>query len=302
MSVKITEQTHTVTVDEGTVRVVTAATQGPPGPKGDPGDADMSEIEDHIEGSENVHGIPDTSQLATQDDLANLELLPEPGNDGDVLTLADGSPTWAEPEGGGLDPTGEEVITGDWLFDRENLRAGTSSRLAIGLGASAPGTNSISVGYKAGQNSNATSDRINIGPEAGYSATSSRQVNIGVRAGDRCAAASVISIGWWAGMQSEAASSVYIGRGAGRSNSRDDRLMIHEGSSGNENPTPLIDGRFRSGTDPDDFEYSKGVKINGHLEVTDQLILHSPDGTRWAITVDDSGNLSATEASEEITP
>jgi hypothetical protein len=108
-NVIVEEPKHNVIVEDGLVRVVAVTEQGPAGPQGPPGDLDEEQlqaivddtVDAHSAETTDVHGIPDTSVLATQDDLENLDVLPGPGDDGDVLTLADGSPTWAAPEGGG---------------------------------------------------------------------------------------------------------------------------------------------------------------------------------------------------------
>jgi hypothetical protein len=86
-----------------------------------------------------------------------------------------------------------------------------------------------------------------------------------------------------AGRQASAEHACYIGNGAGRGNNRDDRLIIDQSAGSTLNPPanlvdPLLDGRFRDGIDPDDFAYSKGLKVNGILEATDYLVLKSPDG------------------------
>lgn len=327
-NVQVTEQVHRVIVEDDRVRVVTAGVPGPQGPKGDPGDLDTDELEQIVDGAvsvhaahtQDVHGIPDTTQLATQADLDNLEVLPDGGTDGEVLTLADGSPTWAAPEGGGLDPEGDETITGEWEFTSGKLGLANTSNfnnagMVIGSRNTEPSLRSILIGYQIHEASdsvrighssvgaNGGSYSTTVGQDAGALNTTSGKVLFGRRAGRQASGLSQLCVGQSAGERQSGDYPVFIGQNAGRDNDRDHRLIIDSAPGNDGNLVdPLIDGRFRSGTDPDDFEYSKGVKVNGHLEATDQLILRSPDGTRWAITVDDEGNLSTQPATEAITP
>lgn len=279
----------------------------------------------HASATTNVHGIANVSELATQADLANIDVLPggttgallvhgaadwqtlPAGTDTHVLTLASGEPTWAAPEGGGgLDPDGAETITGDWKFTRSHLKIGTDSPttsepMAIGVRSSATNPGALAIGVHA----RAWNRTIAIGTYAGGNASLQHSVAIGHYAlqGNSGNPYTVIGIGYFAGQMNNGEVCLFLGSGAGRNNNRDDRLIIDSHRDGTANLIdPLIDGRFRSGTDADSFAYSKGVKINGHLETTDQLILHSPDGTRWAVTVDDNGDLSTTAATDAITP
>jgi len=110
------------------------------------------------------------------------------------------------------------------------------------------------------------------------------------------------AFGYYAGYENSGAYQVALGSEAGRGNTRDNRLIIHSSVSA-DLTTPLIDGRFTAGTDAgDSFAYVKGVKVNGLLEATDSLVLTSPDGTRYKVTVANGGTLTVASTTEEITP
>ncbi|TVS18807.1 MAG: hypothetical protein EA417_02160, partial [Gammaproteobacteria bacterium] len=89
----------------------------------------------------------------------------------------------------------------------------------------------------------------------------------------------------------------FLGYEAGRDNTRNDLLVIRADTG------TLLQGRFRSNTDPDAFAYTKGLHVDGILEAAEYIVLTSPNGTRWKIEVDNSGNLTTSDASVgEIIP
>lgn len=219
-----------------------------------------------------------------------------------------GKPVSGDVGGVGADPAADETITGVWSFDQEivqNVAASVAigkdlgtvgpNSVAIGLNASAPSGlgHQVSVGRNSGNNSG--NYAVCIGYSAGVSGLSrNNSVAIGGFASAYASGNNSVAIGRNAGYQtpSSAYDTVYIGHNAGYTNAEPARLLIHSSTSTGESLTDaLIDGRFSAGTG-----YRKGIKINGDLEATDELVIRSPNGTRWNITVDDTGALSAIEA------
>ena len=188
----------------------------------------------------------------------------------------------------------------------------------------------VMIGHEAGSFDAETTSSVAVGDRAGRDMLGDRNVVVGPDAGDEMTGDSNIVIGDTTGafptvdgdhnivLGSHAAGtqerrSVAFGVGLPSSPAnRPFRLAVHNtDESSNDWPTRiLIDGRFQSGTDSDSFAYAKGVKVRGILEVAPddendaetELVLMRADGTRRAITLDNSDNIVVRAPSGEITP
>jgi len=106
---------------------------------------------------------------------------------------------------------------------------------------------------------------------------------IGHQAGYNTAGSGNVFVGEGAGFNATGTGNVMLGTRAGYSETGSNRLYISSGQG-----TDLVYGEFDN-----DF-----LKVNGDLEVTgsDGLILNSPNGTRYKVTVSDAGVLSTSLA------
>jgi hypothetical protein len=177
----------------------------------------------------------------------------------------------------------------------------SGSAFGYSAGYENSGAHQSAFGYYAGY-LNSGAHQSAFGYYAGRQNSGDHQSAFGYSAGRLNSGAHQSAFGYFAGYENSGAYQVALGSEAGRGNTRDNRLIIHSSVSA-DLTTPLIDGRFTAGTDAgDSFAYVKGVKVNGLLEATDSLVLTSPDGTRYKVTVANGGTLTVASTTEEITP
>ena len=161
---------------------------------------------------------------------------------------------------------------------------------AAGKGSAAGLSGTIVIGNGGGSASD--TDSIFIGDASGSSSSGQRNVFLGRRSGNETSGSYNVMIGdsagYGDGSGTAGSNNVYIGASSGVGKTENHRLRIDTNSSANTNNTPLIYGEFDN-----DF-----LKVNGDLEVTgsDGLILTSPNGTRYKVTVTDAGALSVATA------
>ena len=180
------------------------------------------------------------------------------------------------------------------------LGAGSSPALAANI----TGSRNISIGVNSLETATAASDNIALGHDSGKRAGGSKNIFLGYRtaylgtnndtniannvvighqAGYNTAGSNNVFVGEGAGFNAAGTGNVMLGTRAGYSETGSNRLYISSGQG-----TDLVYGEFDN-----DF-----LKVNGDLEVTgsDGLILNSPNGTRYKVTVSDAGVLSTSLA------
>ena len=223
-----------------------------------------------------------------------------------------GSATTAIGQGAGQNSTGNNNTFIGALAAGSNTTGGSNVAVGGGLGAggaaalvaNTTGSNNAAIGVDSLRTAVSASYNIGIGRYSGYKAGGSNNIFLGYRtawvgtdndtnitnnvvighqAGYNTAGSGNVFVGEGAGFNATGTGNVMLGTRAGYSETGSNRLYISSGQG-----TDLVYGEFDN-----DF-----LKVNGDLEVTgsDGLILNSPNGTRYKVTVSDAGVLSTSLA------
>lgn len=178
--------------------------------------------------------------------------------------------------------------TGNLALGFQCLRSITTGYYNIALGNSAgiyltTGFNNFLAGHTAGNKLTTGSNNFLMGRETGYELTTgSNNVGIGLNvlrvittAGNNTA------VGHTAGFSATGSANIFLGYQAGYNETGSNKLYIANSSTS----TPLIGGDFSANT----------ITTPASIEITDTakgVILKSPDGTRWRVTIDNTGALT----------
>ena len=223
-----------------------------------------------------------------------------------------GSATTAIGQAAGQNSTGNNNTFIGALAAGSNTTGGSNVAVGGGLGAggagalaaNTTGSNNAAIGVDSLRTAVSASYNIAIGRYSGYKAGGSSNIFLGYRtawvgtdndtnitnnvvighqAGYNTAGSGNVFVGEGAGFNATGTGNVMLGTRAGYSETGSNRLYISSGQG-----TDLVYGEFDN-----DF-----LKVNGDLEVTgsDGLILNSPNGTRYKVTVSDAGVLSTSLA------
>ena len=171
---------------------------------------------------------------------------------------------------------------------------GTGGEIAIGTNAcfgNAAKTNGIGLGIQALYNVSGSAN-IGIGLNAGNGNSGNYNISIGNSAGQyRILSSSNVNIGYASGYNGRGSDNIYLGAWCGAvptSNSIIENKMLRIGTKGGASEEYLEKELIIGNMDPD-VEGGAWLLVNGELRTK------SPNGTIWAIKVDDNGSLSTQE-------
>jgi hypothetical protein len=159
------------------------------------------------------------------------------------------------------------------------------------------------IGYYAGYQNTGAYQTV-AGYFAGYQNTGDRQTVIGYYAGRQNIGDRQTAIGYTAGYLNTGDETIFIGNEAGRDNSLPNQLEISQRSI-NANPiiqADLSNGRTKIGHPKVTAagDYTHMLDVNGSMKADnveietagDGVIMKSPDGTKYKLTVENGGTLS----------
>jgi len=189
--------------------------------------------------------------------------------------------------------SGASIRIGEGSGESDNPE-GTGGEIAIGTNAcfgNAAKTNGIGVGIQALYNVSGSAN-IGIGLNAGNGNSGNYNISIGNSAGQyRILSSSNVNIGYASGYNGRGNDNIYLGAWCGAvptSNSIIENKMLRIGTKGGASEEYLEKELIIGNMDPD-VDGGAWLLINGELRTK------SPNGTIWAIKVDDNGSLSTQE-------
>ena len=188
---------------------------------------------------------------------------------------------------------GASIRIGEGTGEADNAE-GTGGEIAIGTNAcfgNAAKTNGIGIGIQALYNVSGSAN-IGIGLNAGNGNSGNYNISLGNSAGQyRIISSSNINIGYASGYNGRGNDNIYLGAWCGAvptANSIIENKMLRIGTKGGASEEYLDKELIIGNMDPN-VDGGQWLLINGELRTK------SPNGTTWAIKVDDNGNLSTQE-------
>ena len=189
--------------------------------------------------------------------------------------------------------SGASIRIGEGTGESDNPD-GTGGEIAIGTNAcfgNAAKTNGIGLGIQALYNVSGSAN-IGIGLNAGNGNSGNYNISIGNSAGQyRILSSSNVNIGYASGYNGRGSDNIYLGAWCGAvptANSIIENKMLRIGTKGGAS-AEFLDKELIIGNMNPDVDGGQWLLINGELRTK------SPNGTTWAIKVDDNGNLSTEE-------